>query len=178
MGLDALKEALPPYARDLKLNLSSVLGTSTLPVQQVWGTALAVAMASGSPRLIAELEPAARAALSEEATTAAKAAAAVMAMNNVYYRSMHQLDDEAYATLPAKLRMSVIGNPGIDKVDFELWCLAVSAVNGCQRCLGSHERELRGAGVPRETVHEAVRIAAVVHAVGATLEAEAAAVPA
>src|SRR3712207_426849 len=127
MNLDALKEALPTYAKDLRLNLSSVLGTSTLPTQRLWGTALAVTTASGSPRLIAHLEPLAREVLSAEAYTAAKAAASVMAMNNVYYRSMHLLDDEACATLPAKLRMSVIAKPGVEKVDFELWSLAVSA---------------------------------------------------
>ncbi|TMQ88728.1 alkyl hydroperoxide reductase [Actinomadura soli] len=116
--------------------------------------------------------------LPAEAFEAAKGAASVMAMNNVYYRATHLIGDGTYATLPARLRMSIIGRPGVEKVDFELWCLAVSAVNGCGRCLESHERVVREAGLSRELVQEALRIAAVVNAVAATLDAEAALAPA
>jgi alkyl hydroperoxide reductase subunit D len=172
MALDELKAALPDYAKDLKLNLGSVVGNSSLPAQQLWGAVLACAIASRSERVLAELEPQAKAELSPEAYTAAKSAAAIMAMNNVYYRTLHLLSDKEYGTLRAGLRMNVIGNPGVEKVDYELWCLAVSAVNGCGQCLDSHEQVLRKAGVDRETVHAAIRIAAVVQAVGVTLEAE------
>jgi lipoyl-dependent peroxiredoxin subunit D len=172
MGLDTLKEALPSYAKDLKLNLGSTIGTSTLPEQQLWGTVLAVAIAARNPRVLAELNADARDHLSAEAHEAAKAAAAIMAMNNVYYRSKHLIGEPEYQNLPARLRMQVIGNPGVDKRDFELWCLAVSSVNGCGTCLESHEHVLREAGMSREAVHEALRIAAVVHAVAVTLEAE------
>jgi alkyl hydroperoxide reductase subunit D len=173
MALDELKAALPEYAKDLKLNLGSVIGNSDLPAQQLWGTVLACAIASRSERLLTELEPQAKAELSPEAYTAAKSAAAVMAMNNVYYRTLHLLSDKEYGTLRAGLRMNIIGNPGVAKVDFELWCLAVSAINGCGQCLDSHEQVLRKAGVERETVQAAFRIAAVLQAVGVTLEAEA-----
>lgn len=172
MALDELKAALPDYAKDLKLNLGSVIGNADLPQQQLWGTVLSVAIASRSERVLAELEPEAKANLSPEAYTAAKSAAAIMAMNNVYYRTLHLLSDKEYSSLRAGLRMNVIGNPGVDKVDYELWCLAVSAVNGCGQCLDSHEQVLRKAGVERETVQAAIRIAAVVQAVGVTLEAE------
>jgi alkyl hydroperoxide reductase subunit D len=172
--VDALKEALPAYAKDTRLNLSSVITTSKLPEQQLWGTVVATALASRSTTVIRELVEEAKGHLTDEAMTAAKAAASVMAMNNVYYRTMHLIGDEEYANLPARLRMQVIGNPGVDKTDFELWCLAVSAVNGCGRCLESHEKVLRAAGLSREPIQEAVRIAAVVHAVAATLDAEAA----
>jgi alkyl hydroperoxide reductase subunit D len=172
MSLDALKEALPDYAKDTRLNLSSVITTSKLPEQQLWGTVVATALASRSPRVIQELVEEAKGHLSAEALTAAKAAASVMAMNNVYYRTMHLIGDEEYANIPARLRMQVIGNPGVDKNDFELWCLAVSAVNGCGRCLESHEKVLRNAGWSREPIHEAVRVAAVVHAAAATLDGE------
>ena len=172
MALDELKAALPGYAKDLKLNLGSVIGNSGLPEQRLWGTVLACAMASHSPRLLAELEPEAREHLPEQAYTAAKSAAAIMAMNNVYYRTLHLLSDQEYSTLRAGLRMNVIGNPGVDRTDFELWSFAVSAINGCGRCLDSHEQVLRKAGLERETIQEAIRIAAVLAAVGATLEAE------
>ncbi len=95
-----------------------------------------------------------------------------MAMNNVYYRFVHLVESEEYAKLPAKLRMNVMANPGTSKENFELWSLAVSAVNGCGKCLIAHERVLRAHGVTAEQVQAAVRIAAVVHAVAVTLEAE------
>ncbi|MFF8956623.1 alkyl hydroperoxide reductase [Streptomyces sp. NPDC014894] len=175
MSLDALKSALPEYAKDLKLNLGSVIGNNDkLSQQQLWGTVLATAIASRSPIALRELEPEAKANLTPEAYTAAKAAAAVMAMNNVFYRTRHLLSDPEYGTLRAGLRMNVIGNPGVEKVDFELWSLAVSAVNGCGQCLDSHEQVLRKAGIERDVIQESFKIAAVVQAVGATLDAEAA----
>ena len=178
MSVDALKEALPAYAKDIKLNLGSVTSTSQLTEQQLWGTVLACAMATKSKQVIAELAEEAGDYLSAEAFEAAKGAASIMAMNNVYYRATHLIGDETYAQLPAKLRMTITGKPGVEKVDFELWCLAVSAINGCGRCLESHEKVLREAGMPREHIQEALRIAAVINATAATLEAEAALAPA
>lgn len=172
IGLDTLKAALPDYAKDTKLNLGSVIGNSTLPKQQVWGTALAVAVACRNGEVLRAISSAAAEHLSAEAVTAAKAAASVMAMNNVYYRAKHLIGDAEYGTLPARLRMQVIANPGVDKVDFELWCLAVSAITGCGVCLESHDKTLRQGGASRDTVHEALRIAAVVHAAAVTLDAE------
>ncbi|MFJ5232537.1 alkyl hydroperoxide reductase [Kitasatospora sp. NPDC088391] len=174
MALDELKAALPDYAKDLKLNLGSVIGNSDLPEQQLWGTVLACAMATRSPAVLRELEPEAKANLKPEAYEAAKGAAAVMAMNNVYYRTLHLLSDKEYGTMRAGLRMNIIGNPGVDKADFELWCFAVSAINGCGQCLDSHEGVLRKAGVDREVVQASIKIAATVQAVAAVLDAEAA----
>lgn len=178
-GIAAIKTAMPDYAKDIKLNVGSVLGNSTLGAQQLWGTALASAVAARGAQVLRAIDEEAREQLSPEAYQAAKAAAAVMAMNNVYYRSLHLLEaggkhDAAtsYSALPARLRMQIIGNPGIDSLDFELWSLAVSAVNGCGRCLESHEQVLRDKGVARETIQEAIRIASVVHAAAVTLEAE------
>ncbi|WP_327068668.1 carboxymuconolactone decarboxylase family protein [Kitasatospora sp. NBC_01250] len=174
MALDELKAALPDYAKDLKLNLSAVIANSELPAQQLWGTVLSCAMATGSKSVLAELEPQAKEILSEQAYTAAKAAAAIMAMNNVYYRTLHLLSDKEYGTLRTGLRMNIIGNPGVEKVDFELWSFAVSAINGCGQCLDSHEQVLRKAGVEREVIQAAAKIAAVVQAVASVLDAEAA----
>ncbi|MQY07530.1 alkyl hydroperoxide reductase [Actinomadura macrotermitis] len=178
MSVDALKSSLPDYAKDTKLNLGSVTSTSQLTEQQLWGTVLATALASRNPVVIRELAEEAGDYLSAEAFAAAKGAASIMAMNNVYYRSTHLLSDETYGTLRAGLRMNIIGKPGVDKVDFELWCLAVSAINGCGMCLDSHEKVLREAGMPREQIQEAIKIASVVHAVALTLEGEAALAPA
>ena len=109
--------------------------------------------------------------LSAEALSAAKAAAAVMGMNNVYYRFTHLVGGD-YHKLPAKLRMNVMAKPGVEKVDFELWSLAVSAVNGCGMCMESHEKVVRHGGLSSEQVQAAARIAAVVHAVAAVLDGE------
>jgi alkyl hydroperoxide reductase subunit D len=174
MALDDLKAALPEYAKDLKLNLSAVIGNSDLPQQQLWGTVLACAMATRSPAVLRELAPEAKANLKPEAYTAAKGAAAVMGMNNVYYRTLHLLSDKEYGSMRAGLRMNIIGTPGVEKVDFELWCFAVSAINGCGQCLDSHEAVLKKAGVEREVIQASIKIASVLQAVAATLDAEAA----
>jgi alkyl hydroperoxide reductase subunit D len=97
-------------------------------------------------------------------------AAAIMGMNNIYYRFLHLVEDSEYQTLPARLRMNALGTHGIDKLDFELLSIAVSAVNGCGMCVGSHERKLREGGISRETIQSAVRIASVIHAVAGVLE--------
>jgi alkyl hydroperoxide reductase subunit D len=96
-------------------------------------------------------------------------------MNNVYYRALHLLSNREYAALPARLRMNVIASPGVERADFELWSLAVSAINGCGLCLDSHEAELRKAGLGAQEIQAALRIAAVVNAVGQVLRAEPAA---
>ncbi|GHE33300.1 alkyl hydroperoxide reductase AhpD [Streptomyces capitiformicae] len=164
--------AIPDYAQDLRRNLESVIGGSVLTSQQLWGTVLATAVASRSVVVLRELGPEARARLSGEAYTAAKSAAAVMAVSNVFFRTRHLLSDHAYGELRTGLRMNVLGDHRVDRVDFELWALAVSAVNGCGACLDSHERVLRAAGVGREVVQEASKVAAVMWGVGVVMEAE------
>jgi len=172
MSLDALKNRLPEYAKDQKLNLSTLAQEPSLNEQQRAGTFIACALAARhgptTKAIFAEFAP----RLSPEALTAARAAASVMAMNNVYYRFTHLATAPDYKTMPARLRMNVIGKPGVDKADFELWCLAVSAINGCGACIDSHEKVVRNAGMTAEQVQAAVRIAAVVHAVASTLEGE------
>ena len=174
MTLESVRAALPDYARDLKLNLSNVLTATTLTPQQLWGTAVASAIAARNSTLRDAVLAEAASHLSPAALAAAKAAAAIMGMNNIYYRFTHLVGKPDYRTLPARLRMNVIGNPGVDRVDFELWSLAVSAINGCGMCLDSHEAELKKAGVPTQQIQAALRIAAVVNAVSRVLQAEAA----
>ncbi|ONG42359.1 alkyl hydroperoxide reductase [Pseudoroseomonas deserti] len=173
MSLEALRASLPDYARDLKLNLGSLATEPVLNAQQLAGTFVASAIASRNAvvtkAIVGEFGP----KLSAEALVAAKAAAAIMGMNNVYYRFTHLVGGD-YPGLPAKLRMNVMAKPGVEKVDFELWSLAVSAINGCGMCMESHEKVVRHGGLSSEQVQAAVRIAAVVHAVAAVVEAEAA----
>jgi alkyl hydroperoxide reductase subunit D len=173
MTLDTIRDSLPDYARDLKLTLGTVLaptGAPGLSEKQIWGVALASAIASRNSQLARDIEQLATAHLDEAYLNAARAAAAIMGMNNIYYRFLHLVEDPEYKQMPARLRMNVLGSPGIDKLDFELLSLAVSAINGCGTCVAAHERQLRQHGVGREAVQSAVRIAATVHAVASVLE--------
>lgn len=173
MTIDAIKDRLPDYAKDLKLNLGSLVTDPTLNDVQKAGTFIACAIASREASLITAALAQFASALTPEQLTAAKAAAAMMGMNNIYYRFVHLAGNREYSTLRAGLRMNIIANPGANKDDFELWSLAVSAINGCGMCIDSHEKILREHGLTAEQVQTAVRIAAVVHAVAVTLEAEA-----
>ncbi len=173
--IDQIRDRIPEYAKDLSLNLSTVLSTRGSPAleeRQIFATALACAVAVGSDSLIAAIEGDGAQYLVEADTRAARAAAAIMGMNNVYYRFVHFAGQQEYGSLPARLRMNIIGNPGVDKSDFELYSLAVSAINGCELCVKSHEATLRKHDVPKEAVQSAARIAAVVNAVAGVLRYE------
>jgi alkyl hydroperoxide reductase subunit D len=173
MNLEQFLEAVPEYAKDLKLNFSSVVRQQTeLTPQQLWGTVVATAIASRNPEFAkAAFEEAAQ-HLTPEALNAAKGAASVMGMNNIFYRFQHVVSNEKYRTMRAGLRMNIIRNHGIDHLDFELWCTAVSAINGCGACVDSHERTLREKGVPEERVLAAIRVASTIHALAVVLETE------
>lgn len=172
MSLETLKTRLPEYAKDMKLNLSSLARETVLDDQKKWGTFLASAHAVGEPETLAALMAEAEAHLSPEAIKAAKTAATLMGMNNIYYRFVHLAKNNEYQTLPAKLRMNALANPGVDKADFELWSLAVSAINGCGLCIDSHEAELRKHGLGGVEIQAAVRIASTVNSVAQVLRAE------
>ena len=165
MSLKQFAEVLPDYAKDLRLNLGSMLSNQTLGDQRKYGLLLACAHGTGYRPVVAAAEAEIEGKLSEPAANAARAAAAVMAMNNVYYRFVHLCSNPEYGTMPARLRMNVIGNPGVDKDDFELFSLAVSAMNGCGMCIDSHERVLLEHGVKSDVIQSAVRIAAVMKAI-------------
>jgi len=173
MSIDELKSKIPDYAKDLKLNLSALFNDPMgMTDQQLYGTALASALASRNSDVIAAIYGEAKEHLSEDALKAAKGAASIMAMNNVYYRFVHLLENDDFKKLPAKLRMNIMMNPGVDKEDFELWSTAVSAVNGCGMCIQGHVNELLKRNVSKEAVQHAARIGSVIQAIAATLDGE------
>ncbi|MDR3389514.1 MAG: carboxymuconolactone decarboxylase family protein [Rudaea sp.] len=181
MNLNALKSSIPDYAKDLRLNLDSVLnetGAPGLSTKQIGLIALASAMASRHAPLTTALAIETAKFASAQELSGARTAAAIMAMNNVYYRFTHLVSDHEYQTQRAGLRMNAMSSPGCDKVDFELCSLAVSAINGCGMCMDSHEKTLRKHDISAQAIQSAVRIASVVHAVAATLEQAQAAEPA
>ncbi len=172
MQIEQLREQLGEFARDIKLNLGTVLtseGAPGLTEQQIYGVALTAAYTTGSTTLIQALEADAASKLSDSERQAAKAASVIMAMNNVYYRYVHFTDDEALGKLPARLRMNVIGKPGIEKLDFELYSLAASAINACENCVKAHVREAFKGGISHEGVQSVGRIAAVINATARAL---------
>jgi alkyl hydroperoxide reductase subunit D len=164
MSLKQFAEALPEYAKDLKLNLTSILSDQLLGEERKNGLLLACAHGSGYKPLVEAAEAEIAGKLPQVQANAARGAAALMAMNNVYYRFVHLVANPEYGTMPAKLRMNFIGSHGIPKEDFELFCIAVSAMNGCGMCIDSHERVLLEHGVKSDTIQSAVRIAAVIKA--------------
>jgi len=169
-ALEAVRDTLPEAARDIRLNLQSVLEGGSLTPAQQWGVAAACAIASRNPVLRDALLGEAREQAGDAVVEDARAAAVLMGMNNVYYRFRHMVGKPGYAQRPARLRMQRIAQPLTNKVDFELFCLAVSAINGCEACVRSHEHVVLEGGLTEEHVHDAVRIAAVVHAAAVALE--------
>ena len=164
-ALKTFADALPEYAKDIRLNLGSILSDQLLGDQRKYGLLLACAHGTGYKPLVDATEAEAADKLSPEAANAARGAAALMAMNNVYYRFVHLASNPEYGTLRAGLRMNFIGSPGIEKDDFELFSLAVSAMNGCGMCIDSHEKVLQQHGMKAETIQAGARIAAVMKAV-------------
>jgi alkyl hydroperoxide reductase subunit D len=164
MSIDALIAVLPTYATDQKLNLEAVLGETVLSEQQRWGCALACAYATRERSLIAPLEAAASRRLSAQAVRAAQSAATVMAMNTVYYGAIALLDNHDYRAQPPRLSMVALSHSEVDKIDFELWAFAVSAIANSAASLNVHEAELHKRGVSLEQVQNALRIAATINA--------------
>jgi lipoyl-dependent peroxiredoxin subunit D len=169
-AVEELRAGIPDAAKDIKLNLQSVLQPGALTPAQRWGVAIASAVATRNVRLRDAVLEDARAEVGADVIDDALAAAALMAMNNVYYRFRHMIGKESYSQMPARLRMQRIARPAASKVDFELFCLAVSAINACETCIRSHEDVVVKGGLTEEQVHDAVRIAATINAASIAVE--------
>ncbi len=173
MNIEQLKNEMPDFAKDIKLNLSTVLtteGSPELTQKQIISVALASAYITRNQDIIKSITHEAAQQLSNDEIIAAKAAATIMAMNNIYYRFTHTMTDQAYSTMPPKLRMNVMANPEMDKVMFELSSLAVSAINGCGKCMNAHATQLEKAGISKQAIQSTVRIASVINAAATVRE--------
>ncbi len=168
--IEKVRTAIPESAKDARLNLQAVLQSGTLSAAQRWGVAVATAVAARNPRLRDAVVADARREVGPAVIEDACAAAAIMAMNNVYYRFRHMVGKPAYSEKPARLRMNRLARPATSKVDFELFSLAVSAVAGCEACIQAHEKVVVEGGLTDDQVHEAVRIAASINAAAVALE--------
>lgn len=173
MNLQGLKDLIPDYGRDIRLNVEAVLssdGAPGLTPRQIWGTALAAGFSLASKPIVETVLNEGKEHIDDALVEAAKGAAAIMAMNNVYYRSIHLLEDAELKKLPARLRMNIIGKPGIEKAEFELMSLGVSALAGCGQCLTAHVHEARKAGFEDAGIQSVLRIVSVLNAVEKSIQ--------
>jgi alkyl hydroperoxide reductase subunit D len=171
MSLEALRQALPAYAKDIAANLAALADADGLAASRTWGCFLACAHAVGQVDVVRAIEAEAARRLTAEVREAAKTAAAEMALANLYHRATHLMSNPEYRALPTHLRLNALTPAGAPKADMELWRLAVSAVHGCGACLDAHEAKLRALGVGVVEIQTALRIAATVHAAGRVLAA-------
>jgi len=170
-AIEALRQTVTEPGRDLRLNIQSVLEGTSLSTAQKWGVAVASAIAARNPALRRAVLDDATPAVDPAVVDDARAAASLMGMNNVYYRFRHMVGKPSYTAKAPRLRMNWMAKPLGAKADFELFCLAVSAINGCETCVKSHEKVVVDAGITEEQVHDAVRIAAAVAGMAIALEA-------
>jgi alkyl hydroperoxide reductase subunit D len=170
MELQSIKDRIPDYAKDLRLNLDAVLNRSSLTPVQANGAALAAAFAAKSAPLIAALR---EGALDPGQAQAALTAAALMGMNNVWYPYVEMAADPELQTVRPELRMNAYAtHGGVDRPSFELYALAASIVGKCAFCVQSHYKLLRENGFSTQQLRDVGRIAAVVNAVAQVLAAE------
>jgi alkyl hydroperoxide reductase subunit D len=171
-SLEIVRSELADAHKDTRLNLQTVLEGGSLTPEQRWGVAVGSAYAARNERLKEAMINEAKKALAnaEPVIEDARAAASLMGMNNIYYRFRHIIGKESYSTKRPGLRMNRMAQVLTNKVDFELVCLAISAINGCEMCVQSHEKVVLEGGLSEDQVHDAVRIAAVIHAAAVGLE--------
>jgi lipoyl-dependent peroxiredoxin subunit D len=162
--LDTLLETrTTTIARDLKLNLKKLLEESSLSPKEACLALLALATsAEHTPLASHAREQLARLETTPEQIQEAAESAAIMGMNNIYYRFRYMLGNDADEYRTAGLRMTGLARPALGKEHFEMLCLAVSVLNGCQDCIRAHEKTLRAAGVSVDKIHDLARMAAVV----------------
>ncbi len=164
---EQIKEGLPEYAKDTKLNLDSVINRSSLDVDEANGCALAAAMATGNGKLVTFIQS--NLANTQE-RDAALTAASIMAQNNVWYPYVEMAEDANLKGLPAQLRMNAIASHGgTTKARFEAYSLAASIVGKCHFCVKAHYDTLKQEGYTVEQLRDIGRIAAVINSVAKVL---------
>lgn len=161
--LNLLAQTDSRYLRDLKINLTNALGTATLTKKEALLLAFAVVvnekkeLLEDAFRKMAEGEGA-----TEQEIAEIVSCTSLLNANNVYYRFRHFMQEEFYNNAQAGIRMSIMANPVLGKEFFELTSLVVSALNGCELCVTSHEKTLVNSSVEKQRIHDAVRLAAVI----------------
>jgi len=161
--VDQLKEAIPDYAKDTRLNIDSVIKRSTLDPIEAECVALAATFATGNTKLWTWIQS----QISDTTeSTAAITAASLMSMNNTWYPYVEMTEDPALKGLPAQLRMKAISSHGgTTKARFESYSLAASIVGKCEFCISAHYKGLKAMGYTVEQLRDIGRIASVMNSV-------------
>lgn len=168
--LSSIKELIPDYAKDIRLNIDGTIARSSLEGNDAVGVALAAAFAANSRKIIDIIL--ASNALTPDESHACLTAAALMGMNNVWYPYLEMADDADLKTQPAQLRMNAYAtNGGVDKRRFEMYALAASIVGKCHFCVKSHFELLKKEGMSSTQLRDIGRIAAVVNAASQVIAA-------
>jgi alkyl hydroperoxide reductase subunit D len=158
------------YLRDLKINVTNALGAETLTKKEAYLLAYAVAVNEKNELLQkAFKEFSTKEGATDEEVAEVVSCTSLLNANNVYYRFRHFMNEEFYSNAQAGIRMSIMANPLLGKEFFELVSLAVSALNGCELCVTSHEKTLVGHGTAKQRIHDAVRLAAVIKSLAVLL---------
>ncbi|WP_080057638.1 carboxymuconolactone decarboxylase family protein [Spirosoma aerolatum] len=162
--LDALAQAEHRYLRDLKINLGNVLNSSqNLTKKEAVLLALSVAVNENHQPLVDSLTGVAKQEGASDADVAETiACTSLLSTNNVFYRFRHFVGKDYYQQTQPGIRMSIMMNPVLGKEFFELMSLAVSAVNGCELCVRSHEESVLKHGASEARVFDAIRLASVI----------------
>jgi alkyl hydroperoxide reductase subunit D len=166
--LNSIKERIPDYAKDIRLNLDGVIARSALAPEDALGVALAAAFAAKSRELVEAF----KANMPSTEANAALTAAALMGMNNTWYPFIEMADDADLKGMRAELRMNAYATSGgVEKKKFEAYALAASIVGKCHFCVKSHHDLLKKEGVTTQQLRDIGRIAAVVNAAAQVLAA-------
>ena len=169
--LNNILENLPEYAKDIRLNMTSLINNyGALNQEQFYGTLLASSLASKNKTIVAAVHNETSTYLNDKSIAGVHAATTIMAMTNIYYRFTDLVEDDSYGRMPAGLRMNIMRDHGVNKIDFEIWSLAVSIINGCSMCISSHEKQLLNHGISKETIQLVAKIAATTHALARAYE--------
>lgn len=173
MNFETILNNIPEYAKDIKLNLSSLINNhAPLSDNLFVGSVLAAAFATKDVTLSRDVSEVVQDLLKPNEVNAVHSAVSIMGMTNIYYRFTDLVEDKSYATMPSGLRMNILRDPGVDKVDFEAWSLVVSIIGGCHKCVTAHEQQLVRHGMSKESVQLLAKIASVMNSLSAVMVIE------
>lgn len=170
-SLEKLSTTDSRYLRDLKLNVSGVLKSKNLTPKEAALLALSTAVNEKNDVLIKAFEEMAKKQeATEEEISETHACASLLSLNNVFYRFRHFMNgNEFYNNTPAGVRMSIMMNPAMGKELFELMSLVVSALNGCEQCVRSHEHSVKEQGSSEAKIYDAIRLGSVIKSLCVTV---------
>lgn len=169
--MEQFLNSLPEYAKDIKINIQNLISeqNNQLNYKQILGCALASAFATKNLQLIKIMQNEVQSVLTNDEIRAVKIASTLMSMNNIYYRFTHLVEDKEYSQMPAGLRMRMLVEHKIDKIDFEIFSLAVSIINGCGMCIDAHANQLIKHGISKTQVQMVAKISSLINSLAQIL---------